>query len=246
MLEALKTTLINVIYPPRCLACAEATDAPGGLCPGCWRDTHFILGTTCAKCGTPLIGDEGVASGPADLCEGCQRHPPTWDRGRAAVLYRGAARKVILGLKHGDRLDMVKPLAGWMATAGRPLLAGADLIAPVPLHWRRLLRRRYNQSAELARRLAGLSGKPTVVDLLTQGRFTTPQEGMNRDTRLRNQAGAFHVTPRRADSVRGAAVLLIDDVLTSGATLSACADTLRAAGAARVDVLVLARVAFDD
>ncbi len=246
MLEALKTTLINVIYPPRCLACAEATDAPGGLCPGCWRDTHFILGTTCAKCGTPLIGDEGVASGPADLCEGCQRHPPTWDRGRAAVLYRGAARKVILGLKHGDRLDMVKPLAGWMATAGRPLLAGADLIAPVPLHWRRLLRRRYNQSAELARRLAGLSGKPTVVDLLTRGRFTTPQEGMNRDTRLRNQAGAFHVTPRRADSVRGAAVLLIDDVLTSGATLSACADTLRAAGAARVDVLVLARVAFDD
>lgn len=243
MLEALKTTLINVIYPPRCLACAEPTDAPGGLCPGCWRETHFIHGTTCAKCGTPLIGEE---AGPADLCEGCQRHPPAWDRGRAAMLYRGAARKVILGLKHGDRLDMVKPLAGWMATAGRPLLAETDLIAPVPLHWRRLLRRRYNQSAELARRLAALSGKPAVVDLLTRRRFTTPQEGMNRETRLRNQAGAFLVTPRRVEAVRGKAVLLIDDVLTSGATLSACADTLRAPGAARVDVLVLARVAFED
>ena len=190
----------------------------------------------------PLLGE----AGDGDLCEGCQRHPPAWDRGAAAVLYRDAARRVILALKHGDRLDMVKPLAGWMAAAGRELLAGTDVIAPVPLHWRRLLKRRYNQSGELARRLAHLSGKPAVVDLLTRQRFTTPQEGMDRETRRRNQAGAFAVAPRRAAAIEGRAVLLIDDVLTSGATLSACADTLRAGGAARVDVLVLARVAFED
>lgn len=246
MLDALKTTLLNTIFPPRCLACAEPTDTPQGLCPACWRDTHFIVGTACAKCGVPLIGEAAADSAQNDVCEGCQRHPPAWDRGAAAVLYRDAGRQVILSLKHGDRLDMVKPLAGWMAAAGGALLAETDIVAPVPLHWRRLLRRRYNQSAELARRLAHLAGKASVVDLLTRNRFTTPQEGMDRATRLRNQAGAFTVAPRRAAAVQGKAVLLIDDVLTSGATLSACADTLRAAGAARVDVLVLGRVAFED
>jgi ComF family protein len=242
MLQALKSTLIDTIYPPRCIACAEATDAAHGLCPACWRDTHFIAGTTCPKCGVPLIGE----AGPEDLCESCRRHPPAWDRGAAALLYQGAGRRIVLALKHGDRLDTARPLAGWMAAAGRELLADADLIAPVPLHWRRLVMRRYNQSAELARRLARLAGRPAVLDLLVRRRFTTPQEGMDRAARAANQEGAFAVNPRRAGVPAGRAVLLVDDVLTSGATLSACADCLRAAGAARIDVLALARVAFED
>lgn len=250
MLHSLKTAVLDTIFPPRCLACAQSTDAPHGLCASCWRDTHFIAGTACAKCGLPLIGEAGAVSDPgldgADLCEGCIRHPPAWDRGVAAALYRGAARRAILALKHGDRLDLVRPLAGWMAVAGRDLIATTDVIVPVPLHWRRLLKRRYNQSAELARRLGRLSGKPADVDLLTRQRFTQPQENMDRVTRARNQAGAFAVTPKRAAGLAGRSVLLIDDVLTSGATLSACADTLRAGGAARVDVLVLARVAFEE
>jgi ComF family protein len=241
MLQSLRSTLIDAIYPPRCLACPAPTDSAHGLCPACWRDTHFIAGTTCGRCGVPLVGEAGAE----DVCEGCRRHPPAWDRGAAAVLYAGAGRRMVLALKHGDRLDMTRPLAGWMAAAGRELLPRADLIAPVPLHWRRLLARRYNQSAELARRIARLSGRPAALDLLTRRRATAPQDG-GRDARAANQVGAFAVTPRHAATVAGKRVLLVDDVLTSGATLSACADCLRAAGAAGVDVLALARVAFED
>ncbi len=174
------------------------------------------------------------------------RRPPGWDFGAAAVVYGGAGRRVVLALKHGDRLDMVRPLAAWMEKAGRAALAESDLIAPVPLHWRRLMRRRYNQSAELARRIARLSGKPVAVDLLRRVRATPPQERMDFAARARNQLHAFEVTPRRTAMLPGRTVLLIDDVLTSGATLSACAEALRAAGAARVGVLVVARVAPDD
>ena len=160
----------------------------------------------------PLVG----AAGAEDVCESCARHPPAWDRGAAAVIYGGAGRKVVLALKHGDRLDMVRPLAGWMASAGRALLAEADVIAPVPLHWRRLVRRRYNQSAELARRLGRLAGRPVAADLLVRRRATTPQEGMSRAERVANQAAAFAVNPRRAAALEGRAVLLVDDVLTTG------------------------------
>ncbi len=242
MLRALKTGLIDMIFPPRCIACPEPTDAPHGLCPACWRETHFITGAACRQCGLPMTGE----AGPEDVCDGCRRHPPAWDRGAAAVVYDGAGRRVVLALKHGDRLDTVRPLAGWMAAAGRGLIAEADLIAPTPLHWRRLVKRRYNQSAELARRLGRIAGKPVAVDLLTRTRATIPQEGMNRVARAANQAGAFAVTRRHRDRLAGCSVLLVDDVLTSGATLSACAECLRAAGAARVDVLALARVAFAD
>ena len=148
-LTAIGGRIIDTIYPPRCLACTAATDAARGLCPACWADTHFIAGTTCRKCGVPLVGDAGAE----DQCESCTRHPPAWDRGAAALLYSGAGRRMVLALKHGDRLDMVRPLAAWMARAGRPLLAEADIVAPVPLNWRRLVMRRYNQSAELARQL---------------------------------------------------------------------------------------------
>jgi ComF family protein len=232
--------LVVTIYPPRCLACTEATETPRGLCAAFWRDTAFIAGTACVKCGLPLIGEAGAE----DVCESCLRHPPAWDRGAAVFLYDGAGRRMVLQLKHADRLDMVPPLAGWMATTGAALIAGADIIAPVPLHWRRLIRRRYNQSAELARRLSRITGKPALADLLVRDRQTSPQEGMNRAARAANQEGAFAVRPRHAARVAGRSVLLIDDVLTSGATLSNCAETLRAAGAARIDVLVLARVAF--
>ncbi len=244
MLKTMRTTLVDLIFPPRCIACPEPTDAPHGLCPACWRDTHFIAGATCHRCGVPLMGDAGAASGA--LCDGCRRHPPAWDRGAAALVYEGAGKQLVLGLKHGDRLDIIGPLAGWMAVAGRELIAECDVIAPAPLHWTRLVKRRYNQSAELAKRLGRLSGKPVILDLLTRTRATTPQEKMNRAARAANQAGAFAVSARRRPSVEGKAVLMIDDVLTSGATLSACADCLKAAGAARVDVLALARVAFTD
>lgn len=248
VLTPIITPLLNTLYPPRCLACGDRTDGARGLCGTCWRDTHFITGAACGKCGVPLIGDstapDAFISDAVDTCDPCLRRPPAWDAGAAAVLYGGAARRAVLGFKHGDRLDMRDALAEWMLPAGRALLARADIVAPVPLHWRRLLRRRYNQSAELARALARRSDREMVPDLLTRRRFTTPQEKMDWTARARNQAGAFVVTPRHAARVDGRSILLIDDVLTSGATLSSGAEALRAAGASRVDVLVLARVAF--
>jgi predicted amidophosphoribosyltransferase len=240
ILSGLKSGLVDAIFPPRCLVCTEATEAARGLCASCWRETHFIAGAACAKCGVPLIGE----AAPGDLCDGCERRPPAWDRGRAAVVYTGTGRKAVLALKHSDRLDVAGPLAGWMAAAGGALLAEADLIAPVPLHWRRLIRRRYNQSAELARHVGRASGRPVVADLLRRVRQTVPQERMDHDARYSNQAGAIAMNPRHATLVEGRGVLLVDDVMTSGATLSACTEACRAAGASRVDVLVLARVAF--
>ncbi len=239
MLETFRRSLLDVLFPPRCLACPAPTAAAHGLCPACWRDTHFIVGTTCRRCGVPLMGEAGLE----DICESCTRHPPAWDRGAAALVYAGAGRRMVLQLKHGDRLDLAGPLAQWMATAGGGLLAETDVVAPVPLHWRRLVRRRYNQSAELARRIARAGGKPMVPDLLVRRRATAPQDG-NRAARTANQAAAFALGRRQA--VSGRRVLLVDDVLTTGATLSACAETLRQAGAVGVDVLVLARVAFED
>ena len=240
MLRTVATTVLDAIFPPRCLACPAPTAVPGRLCAACWRETHFIAGASCRRCGVPLVGGSGDES---DVCDGCLGHPPGWNRGAAALVYAGAARRMVLALKHGDRLDTAPALAGWMASAGRDLLAEADLVAPVPLHWRRLLRRRYNQSAELARRIGGIAGRPVVPDLLVRRRATAPQAG-SRDARAANQAGAFALARRR--TVAGRRVLLVDDVLTTGATLSGCAEALRGAGAAGVDVLVLARVAFDE
>ncbi len=149
----------------------------------------------------------------------------------------------MLALKHGDRLDLVKPLAGWMARVGAELIAEAEVIAPVPLHWTRLAKRRYNQSAELARQRVLRGGAQLIPDLLARSRRTRPQEGMNRTQRFAMQAGAVAVTPRHIGAVAGKNVLLIDDVMTSGATLSGCTEVLHNARAETVNVLVAARVA---
>ncbi len=234
--------MLETVYPPRCLACMDFTDSPHGLCAECWRETHFIAGAACAKCGVPLVGD----ASDTEICESCLRHPPAWQRGAAALVYRGAARRMVLGLKHSDRVDMAQPLARWMAKAGERVIAESDLIAPVPLHWRRLLKRRYNQSAELARALARLSGKPAVPDLLLRQRATIAQRQMSRAERAANQSGAITANPRHAVTLRGRSVLVIDDVLTSGATLGTCTEALLGAGAAHVNVLALCRVAFDE
>ena len=230
--------MLDFIYPPRCLTCTEPTEQGASLCADCWADTTFITGAVCDVCGTPLPGE---ADGKI-ICDSCISCRPAWDGGRAAVVYSGGGRRAVLSLKHGDRLDMARPLAKWMARSGGDLLKNADVIAPVPLHWRRLLKRRFNQSAELAWQISSMSGTPCIPDLLVRDTFTPSQDGLTREERHKNQQGVFSVHKRRQVPKN---VLLIDDVMTTGATLSACAETLRAAGVERIDALVLARVARD-
>jgi len=235
-------TVFRLIYPPQCITCDALVDDDMTLCGECWRDTPFIAGHVCDQCGTPLPGE---TSGVADLCDDCMAIARPWARGRAALLYKGNARRLILGLKHGDRLDLVRPAAGWMEHAGRDIMRPDMIVVPVPAHWKRLLKRRYNQAAALAQQIARNGGNECLPDALIRQKQTLIQDGMGRDARFENVAGA--IVPHRSNGGRltGRDVLLIDDVMTSGATLAAASEACHVAGANQVCVLTLARVAKD-
>lgn len=228
---------LDVLFPPICIACREPVRDSGSLCPKCWSAVSFLEGAMCACCGLPFEIDPG----PDTLCAACHARKPAFDKARSVMRYDEASKATILALKHADRLDLIPPLARWLARAGRPLLEETDLIVPVPLHPLRLWWRRYNQSAEIARSLGTLTG--TAVDLLvlTRKRATRSQGAMpSAKARRRNMQGAFAV---HADvSVKGKRILLIDDVMTTGATVEACSRALKRAGASQVFVLTLARV----
>ena len=234
------TGLIDALYPPRCLACPEPTETAMGLCGSCWREVHFFAGDVCDLCGVPVPGAESDAR---IICESCSHYPPPWDKGRAAVEYDGVGRRIVLALKHGDRLDMTATLARWMTGAAGAVADPDMLVVPVPLHWQRLVLRRFNQSAELARAVARRIGATYAPEALQRVRPTPIQQGMNRAERQQNVADAIAVSAKHRAGIAGRDILLIDDVLTTGATLSAASAALRDAGATRIHVLTLARVA---
>ncbi|MFV2051165.1 double zinc ribbon domain-containing protein [Aliiroseovarius sp. YM-037] len=233
---------LRMIFPPQCMTCGVLVDSEFGLCSTCWRDTPFVFGLVCDKCGLPLPGEEADSSGV--LCDDCLRIARPWVQGRAALLYAGNARRLVLALKHGDRQELARPAAEWMARVAEPILSPDMLIAPVPLHWTRLARRRYNQAALLAQRLAARTGLDCEPTLLQRKKRTKPMEGVTRDARFALLQGAITCGPQHAN-LTGRDVLLVDDVMTSGATLAASAEACIAAGARQVSVLTLARVAKD-
>ncbi len=237
-LRGLAGLALNALLPPRCLACRVTVERPGALCAPCWKGVHFLDPPLCELCGFPLEFELGQGA----LCGACARERPTFDRARAVMRYDDSSRALVLGFKHADRTEGVPAYGAWLARAGTELVAEADLIAPVPLHWLRLFNRRFNQAALLAQALGRNAGVPVVADLLLRRRHTPSQGRLSPAQRRRNVAGAFAVKPSRKPLLEGRRVLLVDDVLTTGATASACARTLRRGGARAVDVLVLARV----
>jgi ComF family protein len=230
--------LLDAVLPPRCLKCGEIVGDAGSLCGKCWQALRFLGPPCCACCGLPFEFDMGENS----LCAACIADRPLYNRARAALTYDDASRDLILRFKHADRTDGAATFAGWMARAGAELIATADIVTAVPLHRWRLVRRRYNQAAILANAIGRTRGKLVIPDLLVRRQATPSQGHLGPSQRQRNVAGAFALRPGRAQVVAGARILLIDDVLTTGATAEACARTLRSAGAAAVDLLVLARV----
>jgi len=235
--------LFHVIYPPHCILCETLTEVDFALCGPCWVQTPFIGGVCCDHCGQPLLGPElpsVVAS-----CDGCMKIKRPWSKGRAALVYKDNARRLVLSLKHGDRTDLVRVVAPWMARAGQDILQGNPLLVPVPLHRFRLIKRKYNQAALLAHQLAKVTGLDLLVDGLHRSKRTAPLDRHTSDQRFASLDGAIEPSTRQAHMIKGRKVVLIDDVMTSGATFAAATQACFAAGADDVCVLALARVAKD-
>jgi ComF family protein len=234
---------LEVLLPSRCLACGAMVVRPGSLCAGCWQRVDFIAEPVCAICGLPFAAQGTDVAGASGLtCGACLQRPPAFERARAAMRYGDLSRRLVISFKHGDRTDAAAAIAAWLAQAGQALLGQCDVIVPVPLHRWRLFSRRYNQAALLAQNLGRMAGKPVAVDLLRRVRATPSQGTRTAQERRRNVQGAFALRAGMKAEIAGRRVLLVDDVLTTGATAEACARTLKAGGAVAVDVLTLARV----
>ncbi len=228
---------IDLILPPRCLSCGIPVANQGTLCATCWPALTFIGAPFCEVCGTPFVYEV-----PDDtVCADCLRRPPRYDRARSVLRYDDASRDLVLAFKHGDRTDSAAPFARWLANAGGELLDGDALLVPVPLHPSRLLARRYNQSALLCAKLARIADVDWSADGLARRRRTRSQGRLSPTERRRNVSGAFAVTEAGKANVAGRRVVLVDDVLTTGATAEACASALLRGGARSVDILTLAR-----
>lgn len=231
---------LDLVLPPVALEAAPGAMAvqSAGMGAEAWSRVTFIDAPFCDRCGAPFEYDLGDAVS----CAACLARPPAFDHARAACLYDEHSRDLILKLKHADRTDLSRLFARWLGRAAADIIGQADGIAPVPLHRWRLLRRRYNQAAEIARPLARASGVAYWPDVLVRSRDTGSQGGRSASGRRRNVVSAFSVPARWRPRIQGRRILLVDDVLTTGATAESCARALKRAGAARVDVAVIARV----
>ena len=229
--------IVDLVFPPRCVLCGEAIAAQTGLCGGCWSLLAIPGDPSCSRCNRPF--DEGIAAG--SICAPCLAEPPRHDGIAAATLYNDASRRLVLSFKHGKRIALAPMMAGLMA--GKLARAGPEWVfVPVPLHRWRLWRRGFNQAALLARELARLRGGELAVDALVRSKATPLLGGLGSKARARALSGAIRINPGRRAQVAGKHVVLVDDVLTSGATTGACVSALKRAGAAQVVIACFARV----
>jgi len=239
VLRSLAHAAIDTVFPPACLNCRQSTGAAHSLCASCWAQVRFIERPFCERLGTPFamdLGNDGLLSPEAVA------NPPVYNRARAVAHFEcGPVRHLVHRLKYNDRMELAKPLGAWMARAGNDLLVEADLLVPVPLHRRRLAARRFNQAHALAQTISAQCGVPADPFVLARVKPTPSQVGLSRSQRALNLQGAFRVMDGMAPRIEGRAVVLIDDVMTSGATANAASRALLRAGAKSVDVLVFAR-----
>ncbi len=225
----------DLIWPPHSLVSADPVDHPGRLSPDDFAAISFLTEPLCFRCGFPLPAYIGAGA----VCGACAVEEPAYDRARAAIAYGQAARTMVLQLKRAGRRDGLALYARWMAQAAEPLIPESDILVPVPLHWRKLATRTFNQAAWLAKALARETGLPWSPDLLLR-RKPGGQAGLTAAERRRRVQGAFRAP--RPNQLAGKRILIVDDVITTGATAEACARALKRAGAANVDVVALARV----
>src|SRR5271163_4621680 len=236
--RAVWRTTLDLALPQLCPACRGPVEGRG-LCPACWSKLSFITRPYCERLGIPFVYDPG----PGILSMEAIADPPAYHRARAAVRFDDISRALVHAFKYGDRLDLAPMMGRWTSHAGRELLAEADALVPVPLHWRRLWGRRFNESAMLAAAISAESGVPVAAAALKRVKPTAQQVGLSRNERAANVQGAFRVPDDGKAAVAGRRLVIVDDVLTSGATVDGCARALIRAGAANVDVLIFARVA---
>lgn len=231
------TVLRDLVFPPSCAHCHVRTERHGGLCARCWSSLRFIERPYCEVLGTPFAHDPGAGMLSAEAIA----HPPAFNRLRSVALHEGIARDLVHDLKYRDRTDLAPMMAAWMARAGTEALADCDVVISVPLHRFRLFGRKFNQSAELGRHVARLAGKRFCPQALVRKKRTAQQVGLTANARALNVRGAFVVPEAMAPEVFGRHVVLVDDVFTTGATVSAATRALKKAGAREVTVLTFAR-----
>ena len=242
-----KGGILDHILPHRCIVTGEITQSPTGLSPKAWGELNFISDPMCKSCGTPFsyqLSDTDLET-EGQICLSCTEYPFSFARARAVLRYDDASKPMVLGFKHGDKTYMAVNLAEMMRQAGHQLLEDADLLIPVPLHWTRLLKRRFNQSMLLAKRLSFITGIACSSGVLKRIKATPVQGHLNTKARKKNVSHAFLVSPDREDEVRGKRIILVDDVFTSGSTANEGAKSLLEAGAKQVDVLCVAKVIRD-
>ncbi len=233
--------LINAVYPPICIHCHDRVNIPNSLCSACWGNIIWLDDNSCNICHFPFENTNNHALHPDFLCASCIAHPPDYDKARSVFLYNEASRKLVTQYKYGDKTHYAKTYSEWMLHTGQKLLDETDILCPVPLHWKRLLLRKYNQSALLTRHIAQQSHLPPLYRLLLKRKNNVPQASLTKKQRLSNAKGVFALNPRYYEQIQGKNITLIDDVTTTNATVNECAKILKKNGAAKVYVLTLAK-----